>query len=168
MRHITWQRFKLGLLPVVVLLTLWLVASLVVAHRLTRRSQPPFAEPVPAADWGKFKPHRLKTCDGQEIGAWLVVGAEDSASVLLIHDRVGPRPLPRRANPSGQRRPRELPRLEAPGPSPPRHPPPRRPLSAPARLVLLQELSERVATDLTEMGLRPMIGYDRAIENQGS
>ncbi len=92
--------------------------------------------------------------------------------VLLIgerrgHDRVGPGPLPCRANPSGQRRPRELPQLEAPGPSPPRHPPPRRPLSAPARLAFLQELSERVATDLTPMGLRPMIGYDRTSEMQG-
>src|SRR5208337_1597608 len=67
-----------------------------------------------------------------------------------------------------QRRPRKLPRLQAPVSSPPRHPPPRRPLSAPARLALLQELSERVAADLTQMGLRPMIGYDRTNENQGS
>ena len=85
MRHITLQWFKLGLLALGVLLTLWLLASLAVAHRLTRRSQPPFPEPVPAADWGKFEPHRLKTIDGQEIGAWLVVGSGDAPSVLLIH-----------------------------------------------------------------------------------
>ena len=42
-------------------------------------------EPVPAADWGKFEPHRLKTIDSQEIGAWLVVGSGDAPSVLLIH-----------------------------------------------------------------------------------
>ena len=56
-----------------------------VAYRLTRRAQPPFPEPFPAADWGKFEPHRLKTIDGQEIGAWLVVGSGDAASILLIH-----------------------------------------------------------------------------------
>jgi uncharacterized protein len=85
MRHITCQRFKLGLLVLGVLLTLWLLASLAVASWLTRRLQPPFPEPVPAADWGKFETHRLKTCDAQEIGAWLIVGAGDAPSVLLIH-----------------------------------------------------------------------------------
>ena len=34
--------------------------------------------------------------------------------------------------------------------------------------LLLQKLSERVATDPTQMGLRPMIGYDRTNENQRS
>ena len=29
-------------------------------------------------------------------------------------------------------------------------------------------MSERAATDLTPMGLRPMIGYDRTNQNQGS
>ena len=67
------------------LLTLWLLASLAVAYRLSRRSQPPFPEPVPAVDWGKFESHRLKTIDGQQIGAWLAVGAGDAPSVLLIH-----------------------------------------------------------------------------------
>ena len=85
MQHITWRRFKFGLLALGVLLTLWLLASLAVAYRLTRRPQPPFPEPLPAADWGKFEPHRLKTSDGQEIGAWLVVGARDAPSILLIH-----------------------------------------------------------------------------------
>ena len=85
MRHIAWRQLKLGLLALGVLLTVWLLASLVVAYRLTRRSQPQFPEPVPIADWGKFEPHRLKTSDGQEIGAWLVVGSGNAPSVLLIH-----------------------------------------------------------------------------------
>ena len=38
----------------------------------------------------------------------------------------------------------------------------------PPRLALLQKLSERVATDPTQMDLRPMIGYDRTNENQRS
>jgi alpha-beta hydrolase superfamily lysophospholipase len=85
MRLITRQRFRLGLLVLGVLLMLWLLASLAVAYRLTRRSQPPFPEPVPAADWGQFEPLRLKTSDGQEIGAWFVAGAEEAPSVLLVH-----------------------------------------------------------------------------------
>jgi uncharacterized protein len=85
MQHITWRRFKFGLLAVGVLLTLWFLISLVVAYRLTRRPQPRFPEPLPAADWGNFEPHRLKTSDGQEIGAWFVVGARDAPSILLIH-----------------------------------------------------------------------------------
>jgi uncharacterized protein len=79
------QWFKLGLLLLGALLSLWLLASLAVAHRLTRRLQPPFPEPVPAVDWAKFESHRLLTVDGQEIGAWLAVGAVDAPSVLLIH-----------------------------------------------------------------------------------
>ena len=85
MRYITWRWFKLGLLALSVLLTLWLLASVVVAYRLTRRPQPRFPEPVPAVDWGKFEPHRLKTVDGQDIGAWLVAGSSEDPSVLLIH-----------------------------------------------------------------------------------
>jgi uncharacterized protein len=78
MRPITGQRFKLGLLLLGAILTLWLLASLAVAYRLTRRSQPPFPEPVPVVDWAKFESYRLMTFDGQEIGAWLAVGAEDA------------------------------------------------------------------------------------------
>ncbi len=39
---------------------------------------------MPAADWGRFEPHRLKTSDCQEIGAWFVLGAEDAPSILLV------------------------------------------------------------------------------------
>jgi uncharacterized protein len=87
--HLTRQtirrRFKLGLLLLGVLLALWLLASLAVEYRLTRRLQPPFPEPVPAVDWARFESHRLMTFDGQQIGAWLAAGAGDAPSVLLIH-----------------------------------------------------------------------------------
>jgi uncharacterized protein len=85
MRQTIRRRFKLGLLLLGVILTLWLLASLAVAYRLTRRSQPPFPEPVPAVDWARFESERLMTVDGPEIGAWLAVGATDAPSVLLIH-----------------------------------------------------------------------------------
>jgi alpha-beta hydrolase superfamily lysophospholipase len=84
-RHITWQRLKLGLVVLSALLALWLLASLAVAYRLTRRPQPPLPELLPTADWVKFESHRLKTSDGQEIGAWFVPGARDAPAILLVH-----------------------------------------------------------------------------------
>jgi alpha-beta hydrolase superfamily lysophospholipase len=85
MRLISLKRVKPWLLLLGVLVTLWFLASLAVAHRLTRRAQPPLPEPLPTADWGRFESHRLKTSDGQEIGAWFVPGAEYAASILLVH-----------------------------------------------------------------------------------
>jgi alpha-beta hydrolase superfamily lysophospholipase len=82
---ITWRRCKRWLVSLAVLLTVWLLVSLAVAYRLTRRSQPPFSEPLPTVDWATFEPHRLKTSDFQEIGAWLVAGAGNASTVLLIH-----------------------------------------------------------------------------------
>jgi alpha-beta hydrolase superfamily lysophospholipase len=73
------------------LVTLWLVVSWVVAYRLTRRLRPLFAEPVPAVAWAKIDEHRLKTRDGEQIGAWSIAGRDDAASVLLIHGNGGSR-----------------------------------------------------------------------------
>src|SRR4051794_32371131 len=85
-RHLSRRRLTLGLACAGLLLASWLLASLAVAHRLTRRDRPPFPEPVPAVTWGKFESVRLKTRDGLDLGAWLVRGAEDEApSVLLLH-----------------------------------------------------------------------------------
>jgi alpha-beta hydrolase superfamily lysophospholipase len=74
-----------------VLLALWLMASFAVAYQLTRRHRPISAEPVPAISWGTLEPHRLRTRDGQEIGAWLVRGDDEAASVLLLHGNGGSR-----------------------------------------------------------------------------
>jgi alpha-beta hydrolase superfamily lysophospholipase len=84
-RLITRRRIKLGLRLAGVLLTLWLLASLAVAYGLTKRLRPPFSEPVPAAAWGQFECHRLKTRDGEEIGAWFVRCRDSGPSVLLLH-----------------------------------------------------------------------------------
>ena len=75
---------KVGLTVVSLLTVLWLVASLAFAYRLTRRMRPPFPEPLPAVEWGQFEPHRFRTTDGEEIGAWLVLGRPDAPTVLLI------------------------------------------------------------------------------------
>ena len=70
---------------------LWLAASLVIAHQLTRRPRRPFAEPVPAVAWGAIEAHRIGTRDGQELGAWLVKGRPDAPSILLLHGNGGSR-----------------------------------------------------------------------------
>ncbi|SIO22403.1 Lysophospholipase, alpha-beta hydrolase superfamily [Singulisphaera sp. GP187] len=82
-KHCSW------LLAVVVLI--WLVGSLVVAHRLTRRRRAPFAEPAPTVAWGAFESTRLSTRDGQKLGAWYAEGKEEAASVLLLHGNGGRR-----------------------------------------------------------------------------
>ena len=69
----------------------WLAASLGIAYQLTRRPLRPFAEPVPAVSWGEIEAHRIRTRDGQELGAWLVKGKEDAPSILLLHGNGGSR-----------------------------------------------------------------------------
>jgi uncharacterized protein len=63
----------------------WLGSSAFVAWRFTRRSSAPFLEPTPNVNWATIEGHRLKTSDGQELGAWLVRGKPNNASVLLLH-----------------------------------------------------------------------------------
>jgi alpha-beta hydrolase superfamily lysophospholipase len=74
-----------------VLLALWLAASFAVAYRLTRRHRPPFHEPIPAVSWARFESHRLRTSDGQELGAWLIAGTGVGPSVVMLHGNGGSR-----------------------------------------------------------------------------
>src|SRR4051794_34154707 len=85
------RRLIRGMRITVIVLALWLITSWVVAYRLTRRPRPWFAEPVPSFAWGEFEPHRLKSRDGHELGAWLVRGKDDAVSVLLLHGNGGSR-----------------------------------------------------------------------------
>lgn len=75
-----WRIF-VGLLTVGV--CLWLVASLAVAWRLTRRSHPRFDEPAPVG-WEGL---RLTTSDGQDIGAWIRPRPKGGrhVAVLMLH-----------------------------------------------------------------------------------
>jgi uncharacterized protein len=90
-----WPRFgrrgRRWLIAGAFVVVVWLAASLVVAHKLTARQRPIFAEPVPTITWGTFEPHRLRTSDGQEIGAWFLRGRPDAPSVLLLHGNGGSR-----------------------------------------------------------------------------
>jgi alpha-beta hydrolase superfamily lysophospholipase len=76
---------KMALLFLGTLVLLWLVSSFLVAHRLTRRPRPPFAEPAPPVAWGRIESFRLPTADGEELGAWFVPGPDDGPSILLLH-----------------------------------------------------------------------------------
>ena len=79
------KRRKLLVIAALVGLVLWLGSSAWVAWMLTRRSGPSFAEPPPQVAWAKVEGHRLNTCDGQQIGAWLVRGDRQQGCVLLLH-----------------------------------------------------------------------------------
>jgi uncharacterized protein len=80
-----WLVFFLAL-PVI-----WLLASSAVAYRLTRRSHLRTDEPVPQINWGEIKAERLKTSDGEELGAWFVDRSDQAPSVLLLHGNNGNR-----------------------------------------------------------------------------
>jgi uncharacterized protein len=80
-----WSILLAGLFP------LWLLASLVVAHRLTHRSRPRADEPIPQVAWAKFEPQRIATSDGHDLGAWFAPGCDDLPSVVLLHGNGGNR-----------------------------------------------------------------------------
>jgi fermentation-respiration switch protein FrsA (DUF1100 family) len=84
---------------------IWLLVSSAVAYRLTHRRRPRFDEPAPKITWGQIETERLKTCDGEELGAWFGVnlalppilsyaaygGLRAVAPVFLPHlDRISP------------------------------------------------------------------------------
>jgi uncharacterized protein len=69
----------------VVLVVLWLVGSGVATTLYTRRLSGPTAEPMPAVDWGDLEALRLRTADGQDIGAWINSRGSKPTVVLLLH-----------------------------------------------------------------------------------
>lgn len=70
----------------------WAVGSLAIAWRLSKRAREPFAETLPAALLGRARELRLSTSDREELGAWYVPAANDSApSVALFHGLAGSR-----------------------------------------------------------------------------
>jgi hypothetical protein len=71
------------------LAALWLSLSLLLVYLLTRRPHAPFAEPAPVVVWASFEEHRLRTGDGEELGAWFHRGAAGRPSVLVLHGNRG-------------------------------------------------------------------------------
>jgi tetratricopeptide (TPR) repeat protein/alpha-beta hydrolase superfamily lysophospholipase len=91
LRFLANRRIRRGLIVATVLVLIWLFSSLAVAYRLTRRYGPPTAETVPnIGDW-TLESHRLKTSDGEELGAWFAEGKDDGPSVLILHGHKGRR-----------------------------------------------------------------------------
>ncbi len=69
----------------------WFVASLLFVYVLTRRPHARFAQPAPAVSWGTLEEHRLRTRDGETLGAWFLGGPADGPSVLVLHGYRGSR-----------------------------------------------------------------------------
>ena len=70
---------------VIALTVAWLVLSLAVAVRYTRRARPIFDEPAPVATWAHIEPLRLHTQDGEELGAWFIDGRPEKPTVVFLH-----------------------------------------------------------------------------------
>ena len=64
---------------------LWLSLSAFVAYKLTHRRGTRADEAVPSLAWGRVEPHRFRTADGHEIGAWrLKLGAAGSINGIVV------------------------------------------------------------------------------------
>jgi uncharacterized protein len=75
----------------VVLFVVWLSISSIVAYALTHRLGARAAEVAPSPAWGRLESHRLRTTDGEDIGAWFIDGQVDKPSVLVLHGHKGQR-----------------------------------------------------------------------------
>lgn len=74
-----------------ILFLLWLSVSSVVAYKLTHRRGVRAEEVAPSPAWGSLESHRLRTRDGEEVGAWFLNGRPDAAGVLILHGHKGQR-----------------------------------------------------------------------------
>ena len=83
------RRVRRGALALGILFFVWILLSLIIAYRLTHRRQARFAEAVAHVAWGPLEDHRIKTSDGEELGAWFVDGRAGSPSVLVLHGNNG-------------------------------------------------------------------------------
>ena len=92
LRAITKRRLvrRLAVIPAI-MCVMWLAVSSAVAYRLTHRRGAWAEEVAPSPAWGRLEEHRLKTRDGEEVGAWYNDGRPDAASVLVLHARKGNR-----------------------------------------------------------------------------
>ena len=87
----TRLRLRRAVIVLAIGLLVWLFGSLTVAYRLTHRPLPRFEERVPSIAWGLLEDHRIKTSDGEQLGAWYSDGRDDFPSVLVLHGNKGSR-----------------------------------------------------------------------------
>jgi alpha-beta hydrolase superfamily lysophospholipase len=83
--------FRRGAFALGIVLVLWLTVSFAVAYRLTHRPRPRFEERAPRVAWGTLEDHRIKTRDGEDLGAWFLNGDDELPFVLLLHGNKGSR-----------------------------------------------------------------------------
>ena len=90
-RPFAYRHVRRRLIFTAAVMAVWLATSLAVAYALTRRHGARSVEPLPyIADW-KLESHRLKTSDGEELGAWFAEGRAEGPSVLVLHGHGGRR-----------------------------------------------------------------------------
>jgi len=93
------RRGRRALIALGVLVGAWWLSGVVVLFLLTGRPRPPFEEPVPASEVGRFEVLRIPTRDGEELGAWFADspdreaedGSAERVAVLLLHGYSGSR-----------------------------------------------------------------------------
>jgi uncharacterized protein len=85
------RQLRRGAIVLGFVLFIWLLVSLTVVYRLTHRPRPRFEEPAPHITWGLLEDHRIKTSDGEQLGAWFLDGRNNSPSVLVLHGNKGSR-----------------------------------------------------------------------------
>lgn len=68
-----------------VLVGIWLAASLAVAYRFTHRQRPIAVEPPPSTAWGEVASFQISSSDGEQLGAWFIDGDETLPIVLFLH-----------------------------------------------------------------------------------
>jgi len=84
------RRIQLTIVGLLLLLG-WLASSALVTWHWTRRSRAQAAEPLPPELAGHVTELRLKTSDGEELGAWLWELDPPRACVVLLHGNGGRR-----------------------------------------------------------------------------
>jgi pimeloyl-ACP methyl ester carboxylesterase len=80
----TRRRLRWLGISTLLLLALWLLGSLLVVYVLTRRPHALFAEHSPTVTWGVLEEHRLRTSDGESLGAWFQRGSGEGPSVVVL------------------------------------------------------------------------------------
>jgi alpha-beta hydrolase superfamily lysophospholipase len=86
------RKFGLALAGLALLAVAWLASGFVALHQLRSRERPRFAESVPTSHVDRIEPVRLRTTDGEELGAWYMAGRRDDApSVIELHGKGGTR-----------------------------------------------------------------------------
>ena len=91
LRFMNRRRCRRWIVFVSVGVVAWLLVATAVAYRLTHRRQARRDEPAPRVEWGQIESHRIKTSDGEELGAWFIDRADQAPSVLLLHGINGDR-----------------------------------------------------------------------------